>query len=46
MGLHGEEPNFDDFNGLNLTLHQRAPDALVMNVTRGYAALRLHGVAI
>jgi hypothetical protein len=38
MGLHGEEPNFIDFNGLNITLHQPVPERLVRNVTRGYMA--------
>jgi membrane-anchored protein YejM (alkaline phosphatase superfamily) len=36
MGLHGEEPNFVDFNQLNITQAQPAPVELVRNLTRGY----------
>eukprot|EP00035_Acanthoeca_spectabilis_P004709 m.106342 g.106342 ORF g.106342 m.106342 type:complete len:629 (-) comp12693_c0_seq3:73-1959(-) len=38
MGINGEEPNFIDFNNLNLTQTQVAPTSLVRNITRGYMA--------
>lgn len=38
MGINGEEPNFIDFNNLNLTQTQAAPTSLVRNITRGYMA--------
>ena len=38
MGEQGEEPNFVDFNALNITQDQPAPEALVRNLTRGYMA--------
>jgi hypothetical protein len=33
--LNGEEQNFVDFNGINITIDNPVPEALVRNVTRG-----------
>jgi iduronate 2-sulfatase len=38
MGEQGEEPNFVDFNSINITQSAPVPEALVRNVTRGYMA--------
>ena len=36
VGIHGEEPNFVDFNDRNITQNNPVPEALVRQITRGY----------